>query len=68
MLEQKFNTVKYDISFLFRASQHENPIKKFHEICDDKPGYIVIIESEYGHIFGGYTSISHNEMFFFQKF
>ena len=44
--------------FLFRASDHEYSAKKFHEHCDGKPGTITIIKSNWGHVFGGYTSKS----------
>ena len=45
-------------NFLFRASDHKYSAKKFHEICDNKPGMIVIIKSNWDNIFGGYTSKS----------
>ena len=43
-------------SLLFRASDHNFSAKKFYEICDDKASTITIIKSNYGTIFGGYTS------------
>ena len=45
-------------NFLFRASDHQYSGNKFHEYCDDKPGTISIINSNFGNIFGGYTSTS----------
>ena len=43
---------------LFRASDHQYSADKFHEHCDHKPGTITIIKSNWGNIFGGYTSKS----------
>ena len=45
-------------NFLFRASDHQYSAKKFHEYVDNKPGTISIIQSNWGNIFGGYTSKS----------
>ena len=44
--------------FLFRASDHKYSANKFHELCDDKGGTITIIKSNWGNIFGGFTSKS----------
>ena len=43
---------------LFRASDHKYSAAKFHDFCDDKGGTITIIKSNWGNIFGGYTSKS----------
>ena len=45
-------------NLLFRASKHGYGGKKFHEHCDNKGGTITIIKSNFGNIFGGYTSKS----------
>ena len=45
-------------NLLFRASDHEHSGSKFHDYCNNKGATITIIESNYGNIFGGYTSIS----------
>ena len=45
-------------NFLFRASDHNYSAKKFHKYCGDKGETIVIIKSNWGNIFGGYTSES----------
>ena len=44
-------------AFLFRASDNEYSAAKFHDVCD-KGGTITIIKSNWGNIFGGYTSKS----------
>ena len=45
-------------NFLFRTSDHNYSGKKFHDFCDDKGGTITIIKTNWGNIFGGYTSKS----------
>ena len=45
-------------SLLFRASDHKYSAAKFHEHCDYKGPTISIIKSNFGNIFGGYTSKS----------
>ena len=77
----KLLTIKQDIKFfkllttklpsirrfnlLFRASDHKYSAAKFHEYCDNKPGTITIIKSNWGNIFGGYTSKSWTSNNFF---
>ena len=43
---------------LYRGSENEYLAEKFHQLCDDKGPTLVIIQSEFGNIFGGYTSKS----------
>ena len=43
---------------LFKASDHTYSAAKFHDYCDNKGRTISIIESNWGNIFGGYTSKS----------
>ena len=45
-------------NFLFRSSDHKYSAEKFHEHCDNKGGTMIIIKSNWGNIFGGYTSKS----------
>ena len=45
-------------NLLFRASDHEYGASKFHDYCDNKGPTISIIQSNWGNIFGGYTSKS----------
>merc|ERR1712157_614582 len=49
-------TAANKFKLLFRASQHQFLASKFHELCDDHGPTLVIIQSNYGHVFGGYTS------------
>eukprot|EP01084_Bolivina_argentea_P310008 536307_1 len=44
------------MKLLFRASEHNFSAKQFHKFCDNKGPTLVIIESNYGHVFGGYTT------------
>ena len=57
LLSTKLPSIR-KFNFLFRASDHNYSAKKFHDHCDGKPGTITIIKSNWGNIFGGYTSKS----------
>ena len=50
------NIDKNKFKLLFRGSQHGFLSSKFHELCDNHGPTLVIIQSNYGHVFGGYTS------------
>ena len=41
---------------LYRASEHDYTAKSFHECCDDKGPTLIVIKSDGGWIFGGYTT------------
>ena len=43
---------------LFKASDHDNWAKPFHQLCDNKGPTLTIIKSDHGNIYGGYTSKS----------
>ena len=43
---------------LYRASEYNYTFESFHECCDDYDHLLVIIKSNGGWIFGGYTSMS----------
>ena len=74
IISSKMLTVKQDIEFfkslisklpsirklklLYRASENAFSSTKFHELCDDEGPTIAIIESNWGNIFGGYTTKS----------
>ena len=45
------------MNLLYRASDHEYLASKFHDLCDGKNDTIVLIQSDFGNIFGGYTNI-----------
>jgi hypothetical protein len=53
------NTLKWNL--IYRASQDGFEAANFHSKCDNKPNTLVIIKSENGNIFGGYT----DKMFWF---
>merc|ERR1712228_169239 len=42
---------------LFRASEHRYKASAFHKFCDGHAPTLTIIESNFGNIFGGFTSI-----------
>jgi len=50
-VDQKWNLI-------YRASQDGFEAANFHSECDNKPNTLVIIKSENGNIFGGYTEQS----------
>jgi hypothetical protein len=52
-IDQKWNLI-------YRASQDGFEAANFHSECDNKPNTLVIIKSENGNIFGGYTEQSWN--------
>ncbi len=41
---------------LYRASENEFLSSKFHEKCDNIPHTVVIVETEFGKVIGGFTS------------
>ena len=47
-----------EFELLYVASQHEYSAKQFHLLCDNKGPLLVIIQSEFGNVFGGFTSKS----------
>jgi len=50
-------------NLIYRATQDGFEADNFHSKCDDKPNTLVIVKSENGNVFGGYTeqSWSHCE-------
>ena len=48
----------YKWKLLYRASEHDYTAKSFHEYCDEKRPTFVLIKSDGGWIFGGYTTES----------
>merc|ERR1719499_2909143 len=47
-----------NMEVIYRASQHGFDASSFHEKCDDQGATLVLIQSEHGHIFGGFTKES----------
>jgi len=50
-IDQKWNLI-------YRASRDGFEGADFHAKCDDKPNTFILIKSEYGNVFGGYTEQS----------
>ncbi len=48
----------YKWKLLYRASEHDYTAKSFHEYCNDKRPTLIVIKSDRGWIFGGYTTQS----------
>ena len=45
------------LDLLYRASRDGDSTETCHRLCDDKQNILIIIKSETGYIFGGYTKI-----------
>ena len=43
---------------LYRGSENDFRCKKFHKLCDDYFPTFIIILTEFGNVFGGYTEVS----------
>lgn len=52
------NLPNVQTDLLYRGTRDGFSSAKFHELCDDQGSTVVIIKSEVGFVFGGYTSIS----------
>ena len=48
-----FNNIK----LLYRGSRNGDRTKTCHELCDNKQNILIIIKTDTGYIFGGYTKI-----------
>ena len=46
-----------EIKLLFRGSRDGDRTKTCHELCDNKQNVLIIIQSDTGYIFGGYSKI-----------
>eukprot|EP01084_Bolivina_argentea_P192309 330179_1 len=57
MLHNKFNSTNFELKRVFCTNINGNSAQEFHNICDKKHGIstIVLIQSENGNIFGGYS-------------
>jgi len=47
-----------DPKLLYRASRDGWEAKDFHDKCDGKGGTVVVVKSDEGYVFGGYTDVS----------
>jgi hypothetical protein len=58
LLNVWINMPNVQTDLLYRATADGFTAAKFHELCDDQGATLVLIKSEVGFVFGGYTSIS----------
>jgi hypothetical protein len=58
LLGDQFNKKKCEL--IFRGSEHGFKAEKFHQICDGKFPTLVLIKSNFGKIFGGFTKCKWN--------
>ena len=49
---------EYDWRLIYRSSEHGYTARSFHECCDNRGPTLIIIKSDGGWIFGGYTTRS----------
>ena len=56
LLSSKLKSQIIGFEVLYKASDHNFSARKFHELCDGVGPTITIIKSNFGNIFGGYTS------------
>jgi hypothetical protein len=57
-----FENRVFELKRIFRASENEFSIAKFHEKCDNKGPTLIVAKSEqYEKIFGGFISINWNK-------
>jgi len=45
------------VKLIYRSSLHGDNTKTLHELCDNKQNILIIIKSNYGCLFGGYSKI-----------
>ena len=55
----KFDEIP-EIQAIFQSSLYGDSAQNFHKFCDGEPNVIVIIETDKGNRFGGFTSIGFN--------
>ena len=46
------------LNLLYRASEHQFSIAKFHQLCDNTCKTLTIFKTEFGRLIGGYTPVS----------
>ena len=57
-MDEGFGHPNYSLQLIYKASRDGFKAVDFHRKCDGKENTISIIESGYGNIFGGFTSIA----------
>mmetsp|Transcript_79671 Transcript_79671/g.97483 ORF Transcript_79671/g.97483 Transcript_79671/m.97483 type:complete len:164 (+) Transcript_79671:3-494(+) len=55
---KQLNKEKISLNKLYQSNRDGLTATKFHELCDNKGPTLIIIKSDIGYIFGGYTSVS----------
>ena len=46
-----------NLKLLYRGSRDGDRTKTCHQLCDNKQNVLIIMQSDTGHIFGGYSKI-----------
>ena len=60
MVGKKIENIS-SFKLLYRASEHNFSSAQFHQKCDDKPNTLVIVQTEFDKIVGGFTAKSWNQ-------
>ncbi len=56
-----FNNREFELTRIFRASEHEFSAYSFHHFCDKKGPTLFVAKSELWKTFGGFTSVDWNK-------
>jgi hypothetical protein len=51
---------------LYRASEHEFSVKKFHELCDGIANTLTVIKTEFDNKIGGFTPLKWRSLYMFE--
>jgi hypothetical protein len=57
-IKSMFDRAVDKVDLLFRASEKKFDIREFHKACDENEHTLVLIETEFGKVIGGYTPIA----------
>jgi hypothetical protein len=58
ILDEGLQTSNYTLQLLYKVSRDGFESYDFHRKCKDKPNTLIIVESEHGNVFGGFTSLA----------
>ena len=57
-IQRLFDAKIASLELKFRATENAFSIKEFHKKCDGQTGTLVLLETEFGKVIGGYTPIA----------
>lgn len=56
MIDEGFKTSKYTLNLLFKGSRDGFKSKECKKVCKNYSNTLLVVESEHGSIFGGFSS------------